>query len=204
MLFDLLGSGNPALGILTFLIVFAVLVFCISVHEFAHAYAANRLGDPTPKALGRLTLNPMAHLDPLGTLLLVVAGFGWGKPVPFNPNYLQNPRRGSAIISLAGPLTNFSFAVLFALVYKVMPVGIVSEVLTLVVYLNLVLGFFNLIPVHPLDGFKVVWGLLPYQLSIQWMDLAPYGIYFLLILIFTNLTDILVRTPVSYFAKLLL
>ena len=204
MLFDLLGSGNPALGILTFLIVFAVLVFCISVHEFAHAYAANRLGDPTPKALGRLTLNPMAHLDPLGTLLLVVAGFGWGRPVPFNPNYLQNPRRDSAIISLAGPFTNFLFALLFSLLYKVMPVGIVSEVLTLVVYLNLVLGFFNLIPINPLDGFKVVWGLLPYQLSIQWMDLAPYGIYFLLILIFTNLTDILVRTPVSYFVKLLL
>jgi len=108
MLLELLFS-NP----LIFILVAAALILSISVHEFAHAYVADKLGDPTPRYLGRVTLNPKAHLDPIGTLLLVVAGFGWGKPVPFNPNNLSNPKRDAALISFAGPLSNFFMAIIF-------------------------------------------------------------------------------------------
>ncbi len=204
MLFDTLASGNLLFGLISFVFIFGILVFCLTVHEFAHALVAFKLGDPTAKSMGRLTLNPLAHLDPLGTLLLVLAGFGWGKPVPFNPNYFSNPRRDSALVSLAGPATNFLFAVIFSFSHRFLGFGVIASVLETLVYLNLILCFFNLIPVHPLDGFKVVWGILPYQLSTQWMDLAPYGIYLLLILIFTNLTRVLISVPVSFFVSLLL
>src|SRR3990167_7168759 len=107
-----------------FIILLLSLILCITVHEFAHAYAASKLGDPTAKAMGRLTLNPLKHLDPVGTLLLIFAGFGWGKPVPYNPNYFKNPKRDSALVSLAGPASNFLFAIIFGLLHKLLPFGI--------------------------------------------------------------------------------
>lgn len=204
MLLNFLSSGNPAFAVIGFLIVFSTLVFCISIHEFAHAFVATKLGDPTAKSMGRLTLNPLAHLDPIGTLLLVLVGFGWGKPVPFNSQYLSNPRRDSALISLAGPASNFIFAVFFAFLHLIFGTGFLANIIEILVYMNLVLCFFNLIPVHPLDGFKVVWGILPARLAWQWMDLAPYGVYLLLILIFTRITDVFVSVPVNFFVKLLL
>src|SRR3989338_11315825 len=115
MLLSLISSSGIVIGLITFIFVFAILVFCLTIHEYSHAWVAFKLGDPTAKAMGRLTLNPLAHLDPVGTLLLLLVGFGWGKPVPFNPNYFANPRRSSALVSLAGPASNFIFAVLFGL-----------------------------------------------------------------------------------------
>ena len=175
------------------------LVISLSIHEFAHAWVSLKLGDYTAKYMGRVTLNPLAHLDPVGTLLLLVAGFGWGKPVPFNPYNLSNPKRDSALISVAGPVSNFILAILFAVVIRFL----VSETILwnfvyLMVYFNLLLGLFNLIPIHPLDGFKVVNGLLPDSLSVQWMQMAPYGIYILLLLVITRSTGAIVGPILSF------
>lgn len=175
----------------TFLLLAAALLASLTFHEFAHAFVADRLGDPTAKALGRVTLNPLAHLDPLGTILLLVAGFGWGKPVPFNPTMLKNPKSGAALISLAGPASNFLLAGVFALLLHALrgvipPSSFVNGFLYLAVFYNLALGLFNLIPLHPLDGFKVVNGFLPESLSNQWLQMAPYGIFLLLLLVLTG------------------
>ena len=180
---------------IVFILLSISLIISISIHEFAHAFIASKLGDPTAKLLGRVTLNPLAHLDPLGTFLLLFAGFGWGKPVPFNPIYLKNPKRDVAIISFAGPASNFLLAILVSIVIHLTPqtdlglFTLIHYLLYMIAFYNLVLGFFNLIPIHPLDGFKVVNGFLPHELSIQWMQMAPYGIWILLVLIMTDTTS---------------
>jgi len=192
MLFSILsnGSGNLLVNLVIFLLVAVALIISISIHEFAHAWAADKLGDPTAKRLGRLTLNPKAHLDPMGTMMLLIAGFGWGKPVPFDPRYLDNPKKGAAIISFAGPASNILLALLLTTIFHVFgPVGIVGFFLRIVVQYNLILALFNMIPVNPLDGFKVVNGFLPRELSYQWIQLAPYGMWILLFLIFAGVTD---------------
>ena len=193
MLFNILsGPGDFLTNLILFLMVALALVICISIHEFSHAYIANFLGDPTAKSLGRVTLNPKAHLDPTGTLLLLVFGFGWGKPVPFDPRFLKHPKRDSALIALAGPLSNILLAGFLALVFHGLGVGafsLIGVILQLIVRYNLILAIFNLIPVHPLDGFKVVNGILSQNLSYQWLQMAPYGIWILLFLIFTGVTD---------------
>lgn len=209
MLGQISSGANPFLSVLMMLILFGLLVLSISVHEFSHALVSNRLGDPTAKALGRLTLNPMAHLDPMGTIMLLLGGFGWGKPVPFNPMYLSNPIKDSALISLAGPASNILLAVILGLIHKILPVDVLPAmlfglVLYIGVYINLSLCFFNLIPLHPLDGFKIVGAFIPRGLYLQWMDLAPYGIYILLLIIISGASTILISTPVSFLANILL
>lgn len=184
---------------LTFLFWLIALSVSIAVHEFAHAYAADRLGDPTPRMQGRLTLNPMAHLDPLGTLMMLFVRFGWGKPVQFDPFNLRNPRRDSAIISIAGPLSNFILATVCAILLHLLVttrislisipvVGVVSYLLTAIlqpiIVLNVALGVFNLVPIHPLDGFKIVEGILPPEYAQQWKELEGYGMLFLIFLVF--------------------
>ena len=186
-----------------FFLVAAALVISISFHEFAHAKAADMLGDDTARLLGRLTLNPKAHLDPIGSVMLLFAGFGWGKPVPFNPINLHNPKRDSALIAFAGPMSNLVLAgTLSILVRFTGEESLIGAFLYLTIFYNIVLGVFNLIPVHPLDGFKVVGGMLPPNLYIQWMQFAPYGIYLLLILIVTGATDVVVRPLISVFLNL--
>lgn len=207
MLFSLLLQ-NP----LAFFLVAAALVVSLTFHEFSHAFAADKLGDPTARSLGRLTLDPRAHLDKWGTLMLIFAGIGWGRPVPFNPMYLKHPKRDSAIIALAGPCANFLLAGVLAGVYHLVSDfgggggllgGLVTVFLYFTILYNLVLGFFNLIPIHPLDGFKVVNGLLPYELSLQWMQMAPYGMYLLLILILTQSIGKMVNPLVDFALKML-
>lgn len=187
-------ATNP-LGLLFWLI---ALVVAITIHEFSHAYSADRLGDPTPRLQGRLTLNPLAHLDPLGTLMLLIARFGWGKPVVFDPFNLRHPRRDAAIISFAGPLSNLMVATLCAVFLQILlqyrlallgnSLGIavyaIMGLLRPIIILNVVLAIFNLIPIHPLDGFKIVGGILPKDYASQWYELEPYGMIFLIFLIF--------------------
>lgn len=182
-MFDLLLTSPSQ-----FLIFALILLSVITVHEFAHAFSADRLGDPTPKLAGRLTLNPFAHLDPVGTLLFVFAGFGWGKPVPFDPFNLRNSKRDAAVISFAGPLSNFVMAILASLILRVIPYNLSSllvfDILVSFIRFNILLGLFNLLPIHPLDGFKVVGGLLPQKYYEDWLSLERYGMIFLIFLIF--------------------
>jgi Zn-dependent protease len=193
-------SQNPQLGIL----LIVALIVSLTFHEFSHAFIADKLGDPTAKEMGRLTLNPLAHLDPIGTLFLIVARFGWGKPVPFNPLNLKNPRRDAALISLAGPASNFFLAVAASFAIRIVsvnsPLGIF---LYLVVLYNLTLGIFNLIPVGPLDGNKIVYGFLPVNLAIQWQEIQRYGMFILLVVVFTNATSLILTPLVGLSMKLL-
>ncbi|MDD3532043.1 MAG: site-2 protease family protein [Candidatus Shapirobacteria bacterium] len=153
------------------LLVFAIsLLFALSIHEAAHAWTANRLGDPTAKFAGRLTINPLAHLDPMGTILLIFFGFGWGKPVPVDEFNLDNPRRDSALISLAGPGANLAAAILGSLIlwltHRLNINSLVTVSLMLgLIRLNVILGIFNLLPLHPLDGNKILTGFLPSQIA---------------------------------------
>lgn len=165
------------------------LLTAITIHEFAHAYSADRLGDPTPRVQGRLTLNPLAHLDLIGTLALLLVGFGWGKPVQFDPYNLENPRRDAAIISFAGPLSNILLAAaLSGTFYILSTLGLITlstlPVFTPFIYLNVLLAVFNLVPIHPLDGGKILVGLLPSEEARSFdAFLKQYGMLILLFLI---------------------
>ncbi len=172
-----------------FILVVVALILSLSFHEFAHAFVADRLGDGTPRAMGRYTLNPLAHLDPVGSLFLLVAGFGWGKPVPINPFNFKNPLKHQAFVALAGPMSNFILAIIVALIIKFTGAsGLIFTFLYLVVKFNLFLGFFNLIPFGPLDGFKIIQGFLPGDLAVQWAQMEKYGFIILLVLVITNAT----------------
>lgn len=164
------------------LLFIGALLVAITIHEFSHALVADRLGDPTPRLQGRLTLNPLAHLDPLGTLMLILVRFGWGKPVQFDPFNLKDPRRDAALISFAGPASNFVLASFLGIVVRVLPETIFY--LLPFIQLNVVLGVFNLVPIHPLDGGKVFIGLLAPQTARVWDRLLQrYGLLILLFLI---------------------
>ena len=158
------------------------LLIAIAVHEFAHAWVADRLGDPTARLTGRLTLNPLVHLDPLGTLVLLIARFGWGKPVPIDPYNLSNPKRDLMLISLAGPASNIIFAGVLGLILWLVPM--IFPFLLPLIILNLSLALFNLLPFHPLDGGKILVGILPDDLSRDIDDvLHQYSTIFLIFLI---------------------
>jgi len=182
---DIISSS----GLTVFLITAVTLILAITVHEFSHGFAAEKLGDPTPRLQGRLSLNPMAHLDPLGTIMLFLFGFGWGKPVLFDPFNLKNPRKDAAIISFAGPLSNIIMAVIASLIVRLLTgagssYNIVADALSLFVYFNLILAFFNLIPIHPLDGGKIFIGLLPKNEADEANAfLKRYGLIILILLI---------------------
>ena len=201
-----------------FLFYIAALVLAITVHEFAHALLADRLGDPTPRLQGRLTLNPLAHLDPIGTIMMLVAKFGWGKPVVFDAFNLRNPRRDAAIISIAGPVSNLLLATLASGILHALIVGhLASGILGLILYsflqqlilMNVILAIFNLVPIHPLDGFKIVEGILPPEYARQWKELEPYGMIFLIFMIFPFFGGVapihqLINPTISFLLRLLL
>ncbi len=186
------------LTVITWILAFVV---AITIHETAHAWMADRLGDPTPRLMGRLSLNPIRHYDPVGTTLLLVLvlmrsigipviPFGWAKPVRFDPYNLKNPRRDAALISLAGPLSNLLLATVLGIITRIAstpfsPISFLVSYLYPFIILNVVLAIFNLIPIHPLDGGKILIGLLPAKDAHE-MDrfLNRYGIIILFLLIF--------------------
>jgi len=197
-------------------------LLALSIHEAAHAWTADRLGDPTAKLAGRVTLNPLAHLDPLGFflplfLMLTRAPLiiGWGKPVPVDSFNLRRPRRDTAYISLSGPLANFILAFLVAAIWRILIYffPLLNDALIFfflpLVQANIALGIFNLLPFYPLDGEKVLLGLLPSHLAEKWeIFLRKYGLFFLFLLIFPfsgqqSLLDIFMR-PIYYFLLRLL
>lgn len=174
----------------------AVLI-AITFHETAHGYVAYRLGDPTAKNQGRLTLNPIAHLDPIGALLMVVAGFGWAKPVPVNPFYFKGDRtKGMMLVSVAGPCTNL---ILSFLAYFIFVAGngfaqipFLSTFLYYCITLNIYLAIFNLIPIPPLDGSKILAGFLPKSTAYKYLTtMEQYGFLILMVLIIFNITSII-------------
>lgn len=196
MLYQILTGQIGATELVALLI---ALVFGISVHEFAHAAAATWLGDPLPGRQGRLTLAPAAHLDVMGSLMFLIGGFGWGKPVQYNPYALRaSPRVGPAIVAIAGPISNIILAVIVAIVIRLLsfglgtvefPLAVVSALFYLsvnIVYYNLILSFFNLIPVFPLDGFTILQGLLPPALADVFESTRQYGFFILLLLLFAS------------------
>ncbi|MBF8257270.1 MAG: ywhC [Anaerolineales bacterium] len=182
------------------------LIIAFTVHEFAHAWTANELGDDTPRLAGRLTLNPLAHLDVLGSLMLVLAGFGWAKPVPVNPYALQRRTpAGMMIVAAAGPVSNVGLALLASIPFLLGLVSVSSSILAVFVadfiFLNLVLFFFNLIPIFPLDGEKVLTYFLPPSGQAFLAQVRPYGPILLAMLVILssrsglNVLDLIVRGP---------
>lgn len=178
---------NPAI----FVAWLAAIIFGITIHEYSHVLAAYVQGDQTGKQLGRLSLNPLVHLDMMGLLLLVVAGFGWGRPAPFNPMNLRSPRLGTMLVAIAGPISNLLAIVVFGLVFRlVLPMlGLGNENLLVIfliflIQINLVLMLFNLIPIPPLDGSRILFGLLPPRFlpfAQQFERTGPFLLLFLIL-----------------------
>jgi Zn-dependent protease len=196
-----------------------VLLIAFTIHELAHALTADYLGDPTPRRMGRITLNPLKHLDPIGTILLIVSGFGWAKPVMVNPMNLRgNPRTSMAIVAAAGPLSNIVMALLAAAFFRL---GVVeftpfpvaggyssqfSYLLSQFIWINLILAFFNMIPVPPLDGSKILFAILPAEMVYRLRPLEQYGFLILMMIVFLFPTaiTILVGMPAQATLQFLL
>jgi len=201
---------------------FIVLLFSLTVHEMAHAWTADRLGDPTARLLGRVSLNPLVHADPIGTVLFplisMVSGamlIGWAKPVPVTLRYLRHPRRDYMLVAAAGPISNLTLAVFAAILLAIVPVSPltlgepnvsvpIAKFLTQMVSLNVLLAVFNLLPIPPLDGGNVIAGLLPPNLSAQFNRVRPYGFILLYALILSNGFSYVVIPPARFILSWLL
>ncbi len=187
-----------------------------AMHEFAHAFAADRLGDPTPRQQGRLTIEPWPHIDIFGFITLILVGFGWAKPVQVNPANFKNPRRDDIIVSLAGPFTNIALAVLFALsIVLLRHLNILENaqyevrhytelILGNAVWINILLAVFNLLPIPPLDGSHVVANLLPYEWAYRYMSLQVYSIFIFIALMLTKAYVYLIFLPTAILFTIIL
>lgn len=187
--------------ILQLIILAPPLLLALTCHEFAHGYIAYKLGDPTAKMLGRLTLNPLKHLDPIGTIAFFFIKFGWAKPVPVDPRHFRNPQKDMLWVALAGPATNLLLAMLSALATKTLwalapliPANALTQglfvplngMLVASVWINLVLCIFNFLPIPPLDGSKILMGILPPKIAYEYEKVEKYGFIFLIILAFSG------------------
>ncbi|MBN2011011.1 site-2 protease family protein [candidate division KSB1 bacterium] len=190
----------------TYLIMAPAILLALTFHEFAHAWVANRFGDPTARQMGRLTLNPIPHLDLMGTIMLFIVHFGWAKPVPVNPTYFKNPKKDLLWVSLAGPVSNLLLAFVFGMIWRMIgsnelaaattAFGIAQRMVIYGIFINLILAFFNMIPVPPLDGSKILMGLLPPKYEPMFAGFMRYGHFVLLALI---LMDAALNIPVFGF-----
>ncbi len=193
--------GDPA----SLLVVAVALVVAATVHEYAHAYVADRLGDPTPRRQGRLTLNPLAHLDPVGSVLILLMGFGWARPVPITPAVFAHPRRDAMLVAAAGPLANITLLFVLGAPFKLGlldpaagdPAPLV-RLLAVSLRINAMLATFNLLPVPPLDGSRILEGLLPPGPAAAYARLQPYGMWILLALVLTRALSAVLVPPMRW------
>jgi Zn-dependent protease len=195
------------------------LLFALTLHELAHGFVAFHLGDPTARDAGRLTLNPLKHLDPLGTIAFFFIKIGWAKPVPVNPSYFRNPKRDMLWVALAGPVTNLVLAVASAILTKgiwalatVLPYSAAAEailvpvnsMLIASVWINLVLCIFNFLPIPPLDGSRILTGILPDHLALSYMKIERFGFILILVLAFSGVLSRVIVPIISFANSLLL
>ena len=197
----------PALGDL--LLSLPAVLWAITFHEFCHGYAAVLLGDPTPARMGRLTLNPLAHLDPIGALMLLVFRFGWAKPVPIDPRFFRRPGRDMAIVSLAGSVGNLVTAVACGIAVRLLPDPFISipalgRFVVLMILINLGLGVFNLVPIPPLDGSKLLFLFLPPSWLRGFFWLERYGIFILMVLLALGVVQALISPLIMTLFHLIL
>jgi len=171
-----------------YLMIAISILLAFSIHEYSHAQAAYSLGDPTPKYAGRLTVNPLAHFDPFGTLLIFIIGIGWGKPVPFNPYNLRNQRWGPALVGLSGPTSNFLNALIVGIFLRFFEISnpAILAFFSIFVWINLILGVFNLLPIPPLDGSHIFLAILPsrFENVKLFFRLSPYLVIFAFLFMF--------------------
>lgn len=180
---------------LTFVLLAIPLLYSIILHELAHGWVADRMGDPTAKWQGRLTLNPLKHLDPIGTFMLFIVGFGWAKPVPVNFNNIQDTRKGLILVSSAGIIANMLLAFVAFFLFQLLsptPGGVLATLLYYLAQINIMLAAFNLIPIPPLDGSKILMGFLSERLQYSLSRLEPYGFFVIIGLLYLGALDPLI------------
>ena len=191
------------------------ILLAITVHELAHGWVAYKLGDNTAKLAGRLTLNPLAHLDVVGTLAFILTRMiGWAKPVPVDPRNFSNPKKDMLLVSAAGPVSNILVAGLFAVFFRTamagylpLPMYVLEPLVHISLFgvkINVGLAIFNLLPIHPLDGSGVLEGLLPAPMAIQYDRIRPYGFIILIVLIMTSALDYIIYPPINHLTRFLL
>jgi len=200
---------------MSILIIVLILLSAVILHEYAHGWTAYQLGDPTAKHAGRLTLNPLKHIDPFGTVILpaILIGlrflgystfvFGWAKPVPVNFLRLRHPKRDMIWVGVAGPAMNIGLAIIFSLILKIYPASEHLELLKFAIFINLLLAVFNMMPIPPLDGSRLVMGLLPDQYALPYSRLERYGIPIVVILLYFGLFGRVIVPIIIFCGKLL-
>ncbi|MFA7620970.1 MAG: site-2 protease family protein [Aminobacteriaceae bacterium] len=196
-------------GLADLLLSVPAVLWAITFHEFCHGYMAYILGDPTAKRAGRLSLNPLHHLDPVGALMLLLFRFGWAKPVPIDPRYFKKPRRDMLLVSIAGVSGNFLTAFVFGMLARFFPHVFLAnaafrQFVVLMIVINLGLAVFNLIPIPPLDGSKLLYPLLPHFMLERFFWLERYGFFLLMILVALGVVQAIMGPIVMFFLRLFL